>query len=193
MLRMLTRKPLLAALAAAVAATPAGLALAADPPAARAPAVPDALRAPLAGDRTAADAMRGHLRERLEARYVRAVRRHAQLSGRRVSRRAAERRAREMRPGALRAAARELRAEARELDVPVPPVMYRIAQCESRGDPRAIGGGGAFRGALQFMRSTWESVGGEGDPAAAPLEEQLRRGAILMARSGSSPWPHCGA
>jgi hypothetical protein len=70
--------------------------------------------------------------------------------------------------------------------------MWQIAQCESHGDPRAIGGGGTFRGALQFMQSTWESVGGKGDPAAAPMREQLRRGAILMARSGASPWPVCG-
>ena len=58
---------------------------------------------------------------------------------------------------------------------------------------RAIGGGGAFRGALQFTRDTWASVGGRGDPAAAPLREQLRRGAILLRRSGRGPWPVCGA
>ena len=190
------RTPFLAALVAGVAA-PAAVVLAAEaaPLALRSPepAGVRSLHAPLAGERTAAAAMRDHTRDRAVHGYVRAALRHADLSGRRASRGALERRAAKMAPRALARATRELRAEARELDVPIPPVMHRIADCESHGDPRAIGGGGAFRGALQFMRSTWESVGGEGDPAAAPLEEQLRRGAILMARSGSSPWPHCGA
>src|SRR5215204_4997429 len=34
---------------------------------------------------------------------------------------------------------------------------HRTAECESGGDPNAIGGGGIYRGAFQFMRSTWTS------------------------------------
>jgi transglycosylase-like protein len=70
--------------------------------------------------------------------------------------------------------------------------LQAIAQCESGGDPTAIGGGGAYRGKYQFSYSTWASVGGSGDPAAAPEREQDKRAAVLLAQSGSSPWPVCG-
>ena len=68
----------------------------------------------------------------------------------------------------------------------VPPQLQAIAQCESGGDPRAIGGGGAYRGKYQFSYSTWAGVGGTGDPAAAPEAEQDRRAAMLYARSGAA-------
>jgi hypothetical protein len=71
-------------------------------------------------------------------------------------------------------------------------VLEQIAACESHGNPRAIGGGGAFRGKYQFTYGTWASVGGKGDPAAAPEAEQDRRAALLLQRTGSSPWPVCG-
>jgi hypothetical protein len=74
-----------------------------------------------------------------------------------------------------------------------PPQLQAIAACESGGNPRAIGGGGAFRGKYQFDYGTWASVGGSGDPAAAPEAEQDQRAAMLYARSGSSPWPVCGS
>ena len=45
--------------------------------------------------------------------------------------------------------------------------LRSIAWCESKNDPRAIGGGGAYRGMYQFSFSTWAVVGGSGDPAAA--------------------------
>jgi hypothetical protein len=72
------------------------------------------------------------------------------------------------------------------------PALESIAACESGGNPRAIGGGGAYRGKYQFDYGTWASVGGSGDPAAAPEAEQDRRAAMLLARSGSNPWPVCG-
>ena len=72
------------------------------------------------------------------------------------------------------------------------PTMQRIAACESGGNPHAIGGGGTYRGKYQFDRPTWASVGGTGDPAAAPVAEQDRRAAILYARVGRSAWPVCG-
>ena len=34
---------------------------------------------------------------------------------------------------------------------------HKTAECESGGDPNAIGGGGAYRGAFQFMKSTWKT------------------------------------
>jgi hypothetical protein len=77
--------------------------------------------------------------------------------------------------------------------VAVPPALQAIANCESHGNPRAIGGGGSFRGKYQFDMGTWASVGGKGDPAAAPEPEQDRRAAMLYSRSGSSPWPVCGS
>jgi hypothetical protein len=70
--------------------------------------------------------------------------------------------------------------------------LQAIAQCESGGDPRAVGGGGQFRGKYQFTEQTWHAVGGTGDPAAASVAEQDRRAAILYARSGASNWPVCG-
>jgi hypothetical protein len=70
----------------------------------------------------------------------------------------------------------------------VPAVLERIAQCESGGDPTAIGGGGLYRGKYQFLRSTWESVGGSGDPAKASETEQDKRALMLYRRSGTSPW-----
>ena len=72
------------------------------------------------------------------------------------------------------------------------PTMQRIAACESGGNPHAIGGGGTYRGKYQFDRPTWASVGGTGDPAAAPEAEQDRRAAMLYARVGRSAWPVCG-
>jgi transglycosylase-like protein len=72
------------------------------------------------------------------------------------------------------------------------PALQAIAACESGGNPHAIGGGGAYRGKYQFSPSTWSSVGGSGDPAAASEAEQDRRAAMLYARTGASSWPVCG-
>ena len=74
----------------------------------------------------------------------------------------------------------------------VPAVLQSIASCESHDNPQAIGGGGAFRGKYQFDYGTWASVGGHGDPAAAPEAEQDRRAAMLYQREGTTPWPVCG-
>jgi hypothetical protein len=67
-----------------------------------------------------------------------------------------------------------------------------IAACESGGDPTAVSPDGSYRGKYQFDYGTWESLGGSGDPAAAPEAEQDYRAALLYAESGSSPWPVCG-
>jgi hypothetical protein len=96
----------------------------------------------------------------------------------------------------LRRQIRRVRAVLRDRRAGLTPavrgVLNRIAFCESKGNPRAIGGGGSFRGKYQFTYGTWQSVGGKGDPAAASEAEQDRRAAMLLKRSGSSPWPVCG-
>jgi len=64
--------------------------------------------------------------------------------------------------------------------------------CESTHDYQAISPSGLYRGAYQFDRPTWETVGGSGDPAMAPPEEQDARARELYARRGPQPWPVCG-
>ena len=70
--------------------------------------------------------------------------------------------------------------------------LRSIALCESHNNPRAIGGGGAYRGLYQFSFSTWRVVGGWGDPAAAPRSEQTWRAWLLLKKHGSGHWPVCG-
>jgi len=70
--------------------------------------------------------------------------------------------------------------------------LNAIASCESGGDPTVVSADGAYHGKYQFSTGTWASVGGSGDPAAAPEAEQDYRAALLYARGGSSPWPICG-
>jgi len=72
-------------------------------------------------------------------------------------------------------------------------ILARIAACESGGNPAAISPSGLYRGMYQFTYSTWASVGGSGDPAAASAAEQTMRAAILYQRSGPGQWPVCGA
>lgn len=91
----------------------------------------------------------------------------------------------------------ELRRRRREAFATLPAgvsqaTLDAIAACESGGDPSAISSDGSYRGKYQFDYGTWESVGGSGDPAAAPEAEQDYRAALLYAQSGSSPWPVCG-
>ncbi len=71
-------------------------------------------------------------------------------------------------------------------------MLNAIAACESGGNPHAVSAGGTYRGKYQFDYGTWASVGGHGDPAAAPEREQDYRAALLYLRAGSNPWPVCG-
>jgi hypothetical protein len=102
---------------------------------------------------------------------------------------------------ANRRVARELRDARQDLrerryggapNVPIPAALQAIAMCESHGNPRAISSGGTYRGKYQFDFSTWASVGGRGDPAAASETEQDRRAAMLYRSAGPSRWPVCG-
>jgi hypothetical protein len=87
----------------------------------------------------------------------------------------------------------EREAEERFTDLGVSmATLESIASCESGGDPAAVSSDGTYRGKYQFDYGTWESMGGSGDPAAAPESEQDYRAALLYAASGSSPWPICG-
>ena len=74
----------------------------------------------------------------------------------------------------------------------VPRVLRLIAACESGGNPAAVDATGTYRGKYQFDMGTWASVGGHGDPAAAPEAEQDKRAAMLYSQAGASPWPVCG-
>ena len=68
----------------------------------------------------------------------------------------------------------------------------RLRFCESTDNYRAISPSGRYRGAYQFDRPTWKTVGGTGDPAEAPPAEQDARARELYARRGHQPWPVCG-
>ncbi len=85
---------------------------------------------------------------------------------------------------------------------PTPAQWAALRQCESGGNYGAIGGGGAYRGAYQFARSTWDSVARMHgylshlvgvDPAAAAPADQDAMALALYRMSGWSPWPSCGA
>ena len=92
----------------------------------------------------------------------------------------------------IRGVREDLRDKRAGLTPGVRAALARIAACESHGNPRAIGGGGAYRGKYQFSFGTWASVGGKGDPARASEREQDRRAAMLLTRSGRGHWPVCG-
>lgn len=70
----------------------------------------------------------------------------------------------------------------------------RTARCESGRNPRAIGGGGRYRGAFQFTKPTWrrspKSPGG--DPIRFPYRTQAVVAVALKKREGAGHWPHCG-
>jgi hypothetical protein len=71
------------------------------------------------------------------------------------------------------------------------PALQAIAACESGGNPRTDTGNG-FYGKYQFTLSTWQAVGGSGNPAQASEAEQDRRAAALLAQAGPGQWPVCG-
>ncbi len=70
--------------------------------------------------------------------------------------------------------------------------LESIAACESGGNPTAVSPSGKFRGKYQFDRGTYNGLGYEGDPAAAPESVQDQAAADLYSQRGSQPWPTCG-
>lgn len=173
----------------------------ADEPRTPSPASPAAsLQAPLGGRLSAEGALQDGRRELREARIHRGLyAEHARLKREVANARdkpldqAGLRAARAWRIGRLQHVNEELQRKAGSDGVAVPAHLEAIASCESGGNPRAIGGGGAYRGKYQFDMGSWSSVGGKGDPAAAPEAEQDRRATMLYAQAGASPWPACGA
>ncbi|MEV6769473.1 transglycosylase family protein [Nocardia sp. NPDC051030] len=67
-----------------------------------------------------------------------------------------------------------------------------VAQCESGGNWN-INTGNGYYGGLQFTPSTWAANGGEGSPANASREEQIRVAENVLATQGPGAWPVCGA
>jgi hypothetical protein len=68
------------------------------------------------------------------------------------------------------------------------------AECESGKDPKAIGGGGKYRGAFQFLKSTWRRS--PKSPGGDPIDYRYRTQAVvavaLKDRDGAHHWPVCG-
>jgi hypothetical protein len=135
-------------------------------------------------------------------RNVRLARTYARRTGRHLPARYA--RVAKLRPmgelrrsnARLRYRLNHLRAQRRAAKAAIASVgrgtLAAIARCESHGNPRAIGGGGRYRGMFQMTFTIWRSVGGDGDPARASVAEQYKRAALLYRRDGSGQWPICG-
>ncbi len=77
---------------------------------------------------------------------------------------------------------------------PTEQQWYNLRFCESTNNYTAESANGLFYGAYQFEPRTWRTVGGTGNPAHAPPEEQDARARLLYSRRGDQPWPrdYCG-
>jgi len=71
--------------------------------------------------------------------------------------------------------------------------LAKIAQCESGGDITAVSANGRYFGKYQFSQATWESLGGEGNPAEADEATQDAMAWKLYSLKGTAPWPACSA
>ena len=166
------------------------------------------LRVPLAGHLSVKSHMNEHRRELTQRRLVRTAtkvaRKLANARDRDFSARRFRRKVRDEEPAELAKRVRTLRRQLarerkrdrerrreRERGPAASPALEAIAACESGGNP-ATNTGNGFYGKYQFTLSTWQSVGGTGNPAQASEAEQDKRAAILYAREGASPWPVCG-
>jgi Transglycosylase-like domain len=71
---------------------------------------------------------------------------------------------------------------------------HQTAECESGRDPNAIGGGGMYRGAFQFLLSSWKHA--PKSPCGDPIDYTYRTQAVvavaLKRQLGTKPWPVCG-
>lgn len=77
--------------------------------------------------------------------------------------------------------------------------LARLRSCESGGNYNIVSKSGAYRGAYQFNRGTWDGVAARHyphlvgvDPAAAFTFEQDRMARALWHERGPQPWPVCG-
>jgi hypothetical protein len=70
----------------------------------------------------------------------------------------------------------------------------KTAECESGKDPNAMGGGGQYRGAFQFMKSSWKNAPKTpgGDPIDFGYKTQAVVAVALKKHMGTKPWPVCG-
>jgi hypothetical protein len=181
------------ALTGTLLAAPVALAAEANDPPSPARA---ALRADVGGYLTLESQMRAEARQNrqqdLIRRAVDLTRRIADARGERFDAGAERAPLTGQAPDELLEHLRGLRRDLRNAEAPASPTLEAIAACESGGNPRAIGGGGLYRGKYQFDLATWQAVGGTGDPAQASEAEQDRRAAMLYERAGASPWPVCG-
>lgn len=68
------------------------------------------------------------------------------------------------------------------------------SQCESGRDAKAIGGGGIYRGAFQFLKSTWRAAPRSpgGDPIRYAYKTQAVVAVALKNRDSAGHWPVCG-
>ena len=68
-----------------------------------------------------------------------------------------------------------------------------LGMCESTNNPKAVNKtNGKYFGEYQFSVETWAGVGGTGNPADAPAEEQLARAKVLYMKYGAGQW-ECGS
>jgi hypothetical protein len=72
---------------------------------------------------------------------------------------------------------------------------HRTSKCESGERPKIHGGGGAYHGAFQFMKSTWRNAPKSpgGDPHKRTWRTQAVVAVKLKHRDGArTHWPNCG-
>lgn len=70
-------------------------------------------------------------------------------------------------------------------------MLDRLAMCESHHNPKAVGGGGRFWGAFQFMLSTWRGMGMSGNPIDYSYEEQKAVAARIPVSAWARQFPAC--
>ena len=63
---------------------------------------------------------------------------------------------------------------------------YSVVECESNFDPKASNG--THFGLFQFLPSTWQAMGGSGNPSDASPQEQFQRAKKLQAEAGWGQW-----
>ncbi len=70
----------------------------------------------------------------------------------------------------------------------------RTARCESGRNPKAVGGGGKYRGAFQFRKDTWRAAPKSpgGDPVRYSYKTQAVVAVALKRKDGAHHWPSCG-